>query len=56
MFHRFLVVCFLLPLPALPQTPTRSAFELGAVVGGATGASYGPDRNCLGLRFGYTGD
>lgn len=56
MFHRFLVLCFLLPFPVLAQTPTRSAFELGAVVGGTTGASFGPDRNCLGLRFGYTGD
>jgi hypothetical protein len=54
MFHRFLVLCFLLPVTALAQSPSRSAFELGAAAGGTSGQSYGPDRTCLGARFGYS--
>lgn len=53
MFHRFLVVFLLLPLGALAQRQTQRAFELGAVIGGISGQSFGPDRGCLGARFGY---
>ncbi|HEX7287158.1 MAG TPA: hypothetical protein VF532_13310 [Candidatus Angelobacter sp.] len=55
MLHRLLVLCFLLPLTALAQSQTHGAFELGAVVGGTSGQSYGPDRASLGVRFGYSG-
>jgi hypothetical protein len=54
MFHRFLTLCFLLPLTALAQSQSHGGFELGAVVGGTSGQSYGPDRASLGARFGYS--
>jgi hypothetical protein len=53
MFHRFLIFCFLFPLSALAQRQAHGAFELGAVMGGTSGQSYGPDRTSFGARFGY---